>query len=130
MTLSHRTNLHSGRSNRLTACVFLFFICVVFYMTLSHCTNLRTGRQDPRAVDVTRSHRLPQVHLRLRRVELRRGDVGGDVVRREALLELVQPGRHQGRGEGIPPATSYGKEPGVLRPVNQYNWLYLGDLQG
>ena len=37
-----------------------------------------------------------EVHQQLRRLVLRHRDVGGDELRGETLLELVQPGRYQG----------------------------------
>ena len=38
--------------------------------------------QDPRAVDGARGHRLQEVHLGLRRVELRHRHVGGECMER------------------------------------------------
>lgn len=53
--------------------------------------SLVAGGQDPHQVDSARGHRLPQVHLGQRRLELRHRHVGGDVLRGEALLGHVQP---------------------------------------
>lgn len=50
------------------------------------------GWEDPGEVDGTRGHRVQEVHLGERRVELRHRHVGGDVIWREALLGHVQPG--------------------------------------
>lgn len=68
------------------------------------------GRQDPHPMDGPRGHFLPQVHLGQRRVELRHRHVGGDDVRRAALLGAVEP-----RGEPLRPAQAC-PGPG-LRPV-------------
>lgn len=51
------------------------------------------GGEDPCQVDGAGGHRLPQVHLGQRRLELWHRHVGGDVVRGEALLGHVQPRR-------------------------------------
>ena len=66
------------------------------------------GRQDPGAMDGSRGHRLPQVHVCVRLLELWHRHVGGDVVRGATLLELVQPRRHQGSGEGLQTHSSHG----------------------
>jgi len=52
-------------------------------------------------VDSAGSHRVPEVHVSLRRLELRHRHVGGHVVRRAALLDVVQPGRDQGHREEL-----------------------------
>ena len=52
---------------------------------------LPTGRQDPREMDGSRGHRLSQVHVCQRRLELRDCHVGSHVVWRETLLGYVQP---------------------------------------
>lgn len=49
------------------------------------------GRQDPHPLDSPGGHFLPQVYLGQRRVELRHCHVGGDDVRRAALLGAVKP---------------------------------------
>lgn len=49
------------------------------------------GWQDSDPLDGPGGHFLPQVHLRQRRVELRYRHVGGDDVRRAALLGAVEP---------------------------------------
>lgn len=49
------------------------------------------GRQDSDPLDSPGGHFLPQVHLRQRRVELWHRHVGGDDVRRAALLGAVEP---------------------------------------
>lgn len=51
------------------------------------------GWKDPDPLDGPRSHRVPQVLLIQRRVELRSGDVGGDVLRGAAILEPDQQRR-------------------------------------
>ena len=66
------------------------------------------GRQDPGAMDGSWGDRLPQVHVGVGLLELRDRDVGSDVVRGETLLELVQPGRHQGCGEGLQTHSTHG----------------------
>lgn len=53
---------------------------------------LHTGREDPDPLDGSGGHRVQEVHVGQRRVELRDRHVGGDVVRREALLGDVQSG--------------------------------------
>lgn len=62
-----------------------------FCLTLS--SVLSSGREDPHPLDGSRGHCLQEVHLRQRRVELWRGHVGSDVLRREAVLGHVQSGR-------------------------------------
>lgn len=52
---------------------------------------LLPGRKDPREVDGSRGHRLPQVHICQRRLELRDCHVGSHVIWRETLLGYVQP---------------------------------------
>lgn len=59
------------------------------------------GRKDPGQVDGPRGHCVPEIHVGQRRVELRHRLLGGDVVRRATLLELVQSRRHQVHREGI-----------------------------
>ena len=45
-----------------------------------------TGREDPHPLDGPGGHRLQEVHLGQRRVELRHCDVGGDVIWRATIL--------------------------------------------
>lgn len=49
------------------------------------------GREDPHPMDSTWSNRLPQIHIGQRCLELWHRDVGGDVLRREALLGNDKP---------------------------------------
>ncbi len=56
------------------------------------CCALSPGREDPHQMDGARGHSLQEVHLSQWRVELRYRHVGGDFIRREALLGDVQPG--------------------------------------
>ena len=58
---------------------------------------LLTGRENPNPLDGPGGHRLQEVLLLQRRVELWRGDVGGDVLRRATVLEP-----HQQRRESQP----------------------------
>jgi len=67
------------------------------------------GWKNPGAVDGTGSDHLSEVHIGIRRLELRRGRLGGDLVWREALLELDQPGRYQGNRQGLQTSTTDGK---------------------
>lgn len=72
---------------------FSFKTCVTLYP--NHIDQFPTnfpGWEDPHQVDCSWSHRLPEVLFGQRRVELRNCHVGGDVLRREALLGDVQPG--------------------------------------
>lgn len=48
--------------------------------------RISTGRKDPHSLDGSWGHRLQEVHLSQRRVELRHCHVGSDVVRRAAVL--------------------------------------------
>lgn len=52
-----------------------------------------TGRQDSHSLDSSGGNRIQEIHLSQRRVELRDRRVGGDVIRREAVLGDVQPRR-------------------------------------
>ena len=52
---------------------------------------LPPGRQDPCEMDGSRGHRLPQVHVCQRRLELWDCHVGSHVIWRETLLGHVQP---------------------------------------
>ena len=52
-----------------------------------------TGREDPHSLDSPGGHRLQEVHVGQRCVELRHRHVGGGVLRGEALLGHEQPGR-------------------------------------
>jgi len=49
-----------------------------------------SGGQDSREMDCTRSHRFPQIHIRLWCMEFWYCLLGGDVIWRKAILELVQ----------------------------------------
>ena len=50
-----------------------------------------TGRKNPHPLDRTGGHRIQEVHIRQRRVELRHCDVGSDGLWRTALLGHEQP---------------------------------------
>lgn len=52
---------------------------------------LLPGREDPREMDGSRGHRLPQVHICQRCLELWDCHVGSHVIWRETLLGYVQP---------------------------------------
>lgn len=52
---------------------------------------LLPGREDPREMDGSRGHCLPQVHFCQRRLELWDCHVGSHVIWRETLLGYVQP---------------------------------------
>jgi hypothetical protein len=52
-------------------------------------------------VDGSGSHRLPQVHIGQRRLEFRHRLLGGHVVRRTTVLELVQSRRHKIHRKGL-----------------------------
>lgn len=62
-------------------------ILYTLYETAAFCL---AGWEDPNPLDSARGHRVPQVLLVQRRVELRSGDVGGDVLWRAAVLEPHQ----------------------------------------
>lgn len=68
-------------------------------------------------MDRTRSHRVPQVHIRLGRMVFRHCRVGGHVVRRTSVLELEQPRRHQVHRKGLPVTGAHGL-PGNHLPVD------------
>lgn len=65
-------------------------------------------------MDSSGSDSIPKIHQRFRRVE--HGDrlLGGDVVRREAVLELVQSGRDKVDREGIQASSADGLPGGDL----------------
>lgn len=52
-------------------------------------------------MDCTRSHSIPQIHVCLRCMEFWYRMLGGDVIRREAILELVQSGCYQEHRKGL-----------------------------
>lgn len=66
--------------------VFLLFSNWGFHLCPS-------GGEDSHSLDGSRGHRIQEVHISQRRVELRGRHVGSDVVWREAVLGHVQPGR-------------------------------------
>lgn len=56
------------------------------------CGEPSPGREDPHQVDRSGGHRIQEVYLSQRRVELRHRHVGGDIIRRATLLGDVQSG--------------------------------------
>jgi len=60
-----------------------------------------SGRENPCPVDGAGGDRFPEIHVRLRCLELRNCLLGGHVLWRETLLELEQSRRHQVHRKGI-----------------------------
>jgi len=65
-------------------------------------------RKNSGPVDSPRSDRVPEVHIGVRRLEFRHRHVGGHVLRRETLLDLVQPRCDQGHREELPSSRANG----------------------
>lgn len=82
---------------RLTGCIICFYTVFEF-----------PGRKDPCTVDRARGNCFPEVHLGVGRLVVRHRRVGGDVVRRTAVLELEQPGRDQVHREGLQVTGAHG----------------------
>lgn len=72
------------------------------------------GWEDSGPMDSAGSDSVPEVHQRLGRVEHGHRLLGGDVVRREAVLELVESGRDQIDREGIQASSADGLPGGDL----------------
>ena len=68
---------------------------VVIDWLINGCVDwfVSPGGEDPDPVDGPGGDPIPEVHVIQRRMELWHCHVGGDVVRREALLGHEQPGR-------------------------------------
>ena len=81
------------------------FFC---WLSTASVTCCMSGWKDSGSVDSTRSDCVSQVHIGVGRLELRRGHVGSDIVRRTAVLELAKSGRHCRCQQRIQFATAYG----------------------
>ena len=72
---------------------WLIYRCVDRLIHLCADWLMSPGGEDPDPMDGPGGDPVPEVHVVQRRVELRHRHVGGDVVRREAILGHEQPGR-------------------------------------
>lgn len=82
------------------------------------CSFFFSGRQNSGPMDGPRGDRIPQVHFGQRRLVHGHSVLGGDVVRRAAILELVQSRRYQEHRERI--------QVRVAGSVRFYGWNFYG----
>lgn len=80
-------------SHPLSSSCMCVILCLCSIPPVFHAhllIRISTGRENPHSLDGSGGHRLQEVHLGQRCVELRDCHVGGDVIRREAILGDVQ----------------------------------------
>lgn len=72
------------------------------------------GWQNSGPLDSTRGDSVSKIYVRIGRVVVRSRAVGGDVVRRTSVLELVQSGCDQEHREGLSSSSANGLSGGIV----------------
>lgn len=82
-------------SDAYTTRVIVGFLCILLSCVLNLSACVFVGWEDSGALDGTGGDCVPEIHVGVGRLVVRRRAVGGDVVRRTTVLELVESSEYK-----------------------------------